>query len=63
MAEGPDRYALSSRVHQATGMVAVQLDCTIDEALNRLIIRAAASGRSLERVALDVLDRVLRFDP
>jgi plasmid stability protein len=44
-------------------MVAVQLDCTIDEALNRLIIRAAASGRSLERVALDVLDRVLRFDP
>jgi hypothetical protein len=50
-------------VHQATGMVAAQVGCDIDEAFNRLMIRAAALNQSLELTALDVIDRVIRFSP
>jgi AmiR/NasT family two-component response regulator len=50
-------------VQQATGMVAAQVGCDIDEAFNRLTIRAAALNQSLELTALDVIDRVIRFSP
>jgi AmiR/NasT family two-component response regulator len=50
-------------VHQATGMVAAQVGCDIEEAFNRLMIRAAALNQSLELTALDVIDRVIRFSP
>lgn len=53
---------LSIHVHQATGMVAAQAGCDIQEAFNRLTIRAAAMGQSLDDIALDVLDRIVRFD-
>jgi hypothetical protein len=33
------------------------------EALGRLRIRAEATGQTLEHVALDVINRVIRFDP
>ena len=42
--------------------ILAQLDCTVDEALARLKIRADATGQTLEHTALDVLDRVIRFD-
>jgi AmiR/NasT family two-component response regulator len=61
MAGGPEEH-LSYRIHQATGMVAAQVGCDIDEALARLRIRATATGRTLEDMALDVLDREVRFD-
>ena len=48
-------------VHQATGMVVAQLDCDTAEALGRLKIRAAATGQTLEDLALNVLDGVVRF--
>lgn len=51
----------SVAVHQATGMVAVQVGCDIDEALNRLTIRADAMDQSLQDTALDVLDRRIHF--
>jgi hypothetical protein len=54
---------VSAVVHQATGMVAAQLNCDIAEALGRLRIRAEAMDQTLEDTALDVLDGVLRFDP
>jgi hypothetical protein len=57
----PDDY-FSDHVHQATGMIAAQVDCSIGEALDRMRIRAAATGQSLEHTALDVLDGVIRFD-
>jgi hypothetical protein len=57
----PDDY-FSEHVHQATGMIAAQVDCSIGEALDRMRIRAAATGQSLEHTALDVLDGVIRFD-
>jgi AmiR/NasT family two-component response regulator len=60
MAGGPEDN-LSYRIHQATGMVAAQADCDIDEALARLRIRARATGQTLEQTALDVLDGEIRF--
>ena len=48
-------------VHKATGMIAAQVGCDVDEAFNRLQIRADATSQSLEDTALDVLDRITRF--
>ncbi len=53
---------LSMLVHQAAGMVAVQLDCDVIEAFDRLTVRASATGESLEHLALDVIDRITCFD-
>ncbi len=49
-------------VHQATGMVAAQLDVGIDDAFARLRAKAFADGRGLTDVAADVVARRLRFD-
>ena len=50
-------------VHQATGMVAAQLDTDLDTAFARLRARAFADERPLSEVAADVVARRLRFDP
>jgi hypothetical protein len=62
MTGGLSDDSLSKNVHQAVGMIAAQVDCDVDEALARLKIRADAMGQTLELTALDVLDRVIRFD-
>jgi len=49
-------------VHQATGIVKVQLGVNIAEALVRLRAHAYAAGRSIEDVARDVVGRRLRFN-
>jgi len=49
-------------VHQATGMISVQLECGIGEALARLRGRAFASERPIDQVAADVVTGELRFD-
>jgi hypothetical protein len=49
-------------VHQAAGMVAVQLDVPLRTALARLQGAAFASGRRLRDVAEDVVARRVRFD-
>ena len=48
-------------VHQASGMVAAQLEISVDEALLRLRARAFGSGRPITEVAADVVARRLRF--
>ncbi|MEU7578654.1 ANTAR domain-containing protein [Streptomyces sp. NPDC041068] len=48
-------------VHQATGMVSVQLGVTLAEALVRLRAYAYASEKTLSSVAEDVVARRLRF--
>ena len=48
-------------VHQASGMIAAQLDVTIAEALIRLRARAFAESRPVTEVAEDVVARRLRF--
>lgn len=49
-------------VHQASGMVAAQLDVTVGQALIRLRAHAFGNDASLTDVARDVVDRRLRFD-
>jgi hypothetical protein len=48
-------------VHQATGMVAAQLDVDVGEALLRLRARALAEGICVTAVATAVVSRELRF--
>jgi GAF domain-containing protein len=49
-------------VHQASGMVAAQLDVGVAEALIRLRAYAFGNDRSLADVTRDVVARALRFD-
>ncbi|MEV4035276.1 ANTAR domain-containing protein [Streptomyces umbrinus] len=49
-------------VHQATGMISVQLGVTMEEALLRLRAHAYGSERPLGEVADDVVARRLRFN-
>ena len=55
---GTDRIV----IHQATGMIAAQLDDTVANALARLRAAAFASGRSMYDIARDVVERRVRFD-
>jgi AmiR/NasT family two-component response regulator len=50
-------------VHQATGMIQVQLGVTTDAAFLALRARAFSAGRSMAEVADEVVDRRLRFSP
>jgi hypothetical protein len=50
-----------AEVHQATGMVSVQLDVAMDEAFVRLRAHAFATSRSLREVSGDVIARRLRL--
>jgi hypothetical protein len=58
---GSSEEFLTVAIHQATGMIAAQADCDIDEAFHRLNIRAAAMGQTVQDTALDILDRRIRF--
>jgi ANTAR domain len=49
-------------IHQATGMIAAQLDDTVPNALARLRAEAFASGRSMYEIAQDVVERRVRFN-
>jgi hypothetical protein len=49
-------------MHQATGMVSVQLDCDLIEAFARLKLRSVGMGQSIEATAVGVIDGAIRFD-
>jgi hypothetical protein len=49
-------------VHQASGMVAAQLEVNVAEAMIRLSAYAFGNGRALAAVARDVVSRRVRFD-
>lgn len=55
--DGGDRLV----VHQATGMVAVQLDVSTVDALASVRAAAYRAERSIYQVAVDVVDRQLTF--
>jgi GAF domain-containing protein len=60
---GPDPDQFGSRsVHQATGMVSVQMGISVNEALNRLVERAEAEMTPVEALAEDVVARRVRFE-
>jgi hypothetical protein len=52
-----------AEIHQATGMVAVQLGVDLSTALVRLRAHAFAQDRLLSEVAVAVVARTLRFRP
>jgi AmiR/NasT family two-component response regulator len=51
----------SATVHQASGMVSLQADCTFAEAIQLMNDRAIVQGLTLEDVAAAVLDRSMSF--
>lgn len=59
--ESPLAPAMRREVHQATGMVLVQLNISATEAFSRLQARAFSEDRPLTDVALDVVQRKLDF--
>ena len=61
-AELDEAVSHRAEVHQASGMVAAQLDITVGQALVRLRAHAFGNGRNLTDVAHDVVGRRLRFD-
>ena len=60
-AEGETAAAVRREVHQATGMILAQLDTTATEAFSRLRAHAFATGRPVQEVAHDVVNRRLDF--
>ncbi|MGI5171264.1 GAF and ANTAR domain-containing protein [Spirillospora sp. CA-253888] len=58
-----DWLALGAQIHQAAGMVSVQLDCSVEHALDRLRAYAFAHNLPLSDVADQVVARTLRFTP
>jgi hypothetical protein len=55
------RFETPPEVHQATGMISVQLGISVAEAFIRLRARAFADDRSLSELAADVVARRVRF--
>ena len=55
-------FETQPEVHQATGMISVQLGSSVDEAFIRLRARAFADNRPLSELATDVVARRIRFD-
>ena len=58
-----DPTAHQAQVHQATGMIIVQLGVPAETAFARLRAYAYAHDRPLGEVARDVVQRRMRFDP
>jgi len=59
MIDSVDNHAI---VHQATGMIAIQLGVSLAESLLRLRAHAYASELSMAAIAADVVNRKTRFD-
>jgi len=52
-----------AEIHQATGMVSVQMGLSVEDAFLLLRARAFSLDRPLDAVARDVVERRLRFSP
>jgi AmiR/NasT family two-component response regulator len=51
----------SNRIGRAVGIVSAQTNCTVDEALLYMQERARRASRTLEEIAIAVVDRRVRF--
>ncbi|WP_154814756.1 GAF and ANTAR domain-containing protein [Actinophytocola xinjiangensis] len=58
----PGWFAAEALVHQASGIISVQLGVDVDEALDRLRAHAFSRGRPLMEIAGEVVHRRLRFE-
>lgn len=64
LAEGLEPLATGrAEIHQAAGMISVQLSVSVADALVRLRARAFRDGRPLADLAADVVARRIRFGP
>ena len=63
VAADPPHTLQHAVIHQATGMLSVQLALPLADALLRLRAHAYSSGRSITDICQDVVDRRLRLDP
>ncbi|MHC5798017.1 GAF and ANTAR domain-containing protein [Lacisediminihabitans sp. FW035] len=61
VAEVAGSPTMRREVHQATGMILIQLETTATEAFSLLRAHAFVSGRTVEDVAKDVVARLLDF--
>jgi AmiR/NasT family two-component response regulator len=57
-----DSLQMTIKVAQASGMVAVQADCSVEAAITLMEARAAATRRSLEEIAEGVVEGSVWFD-
>jgi hypothetical protein len=57
------RWSVQPEIHQAAGMISVQLGVGIEAAYSSLRARAFAQERPLSELAADVVARRLRFNP
>ncbi|MVU78174.1 ANTAR domain-containing protein [Nocardia sp. ET3-3] len=55
--------ASTREIHQATGMVAVQLGVDIATAYARLVAHAMTEGHPIGQLAADIVSRRIRFEP
>jgi len=55
------RSSQSERIAQAQRMVAVQVDCSIEEALAIMKDHAVSTQSTVVEIADSVIDRVIRF--
>lgn len=56
-----DAFSAHPQIHQATGMVSVQVGTDLRSALLLIRARAFAEGRTMQDVAADVISRTVRF--
>ncbi len=61
MADRQFNPQVTAEVHQATGMIAAQLNCDPLEALAQMIVRARDENIALDELARDVIDRRVKF--
>ena len=59
----PANEEADPRVSQASGIVSVQAQCTVEEALQLLKDRAQVSGQTLVEIATATLEHRIRFGP
>ena len=59
---GADGHSYGLRVHQASGMVAAQLNCQVAAALVLIVDHAVQHHRTVDQTASDVIERRIRFD-
>jgi hypothetical protein len=58
----PTTWEYRSRIAQASGMVSVQADCSLDAAVLLMVERAEVDHLSIWGLAGAVLDRSMRFN-
>jgi AmiR/NasT family two-component response regulator len=54
-------WKFDNQVSQAAGMVSVQAECTVDEALLKLSEFARSRNQTMHETAVQVVERRLRF--